>query len=296
MITRNPRAAIASAWPNLIQFIWASENSPWSRITARPSPISRQASSTPSEAVQWWVVGSVIRVRKFTKFTPQRARTRIRSDLQRFASSHMTAQVSQNSVAASAAHSGFDAIFRQCSSVMRSTRDVTETALCTYASGCKRSFVERAHSPTVTRRRSAQVVAMCRPGLDLGTASSMRLCRACAQPHASPTSSLRCLEGAKRGLDPSTVGTMLAVASTSCLRHVDTLRRFSSRSLRSLFTLASRSQARSRASTRSLSRSAAGHPYRLEDYMYLARYLTTSASAFSSIALPPLSTPIFLLF
>ena len=28
MITRKPSLAIRSAWPNLIQFIWASENSP----------------------------------------------------------------------------------------------------------------------------------------------------------------------------------------------------------------------------------------------------------------------------
>ena len=38
MITRNPAAAMRRAWPNLIQFICASENSPWSRITGRPSP------------------------------------------------------------------------------------------------------------------------------------------------------------------------------------------------------------------------------------------------------------------
>ena len=52
MITRKPAAASLAAWPNLIQLTWAPENSPWSRTTGRPSPISRQASSTPSDAVQ----------------------------------------------------------------------------------------------------------------------------------------------------------------------------------------------------------------------------------------------------
>ena len=57
MITRKPAAAIAAAWPNLIQLMCASENRPWSRTTGRPCPTSCQASSTPSDAVQWWIDG-----------------------------------------------------------------------------------------------------------------------------------------------------------------------------------------------------------------------------------------------
>jgi hypothetical protein len=52
MITRNPASAIRAAWPNLIQFMFASENRPWRRITGLPSPSSRQARSMPSEAFQ----------------------------------------------------------------------------------------------------------------------------------------------------------------------------------------------------------------------------------------------------
>src|SRR6185369_6092481 len=52
MITRKPSAAMRSAAPNLIQFILASENRPWSKTTGRPCPTSWYASSTPSDAVQ----------------------------------------------------------------------------------------------------------------------------------------------------------------------------------------------------------------------------------------------------
>src|SRR5687767_14606923 len=61
MITRNPAAAIRAAEPNLIQLTSALENSPWSRMTGRPSPVSCHASSTPSEAVQRWIATSVTR-------------------------------------------------------------------------------------------------------------------------------------------------------------------------------------------------------------------------------------------
>ena len=73
----NDAFVMRSAVPNLIQFICASENSPWSRITGRPCPTSRQASATPSDAVQWWVAASVIIAKSHKKSHPYgRARTR----------------------------------------------------------------------------------------------------------------------------------------------------------------------------------------------------------------------------
>src|SRR5918995_5814686 len=60
MMTRKPSLAMRSAVPNLTQFIWESENRPWSRMIGLPCPISRQASWMPSDAVQSWVAASVI--------------------------------------------------------------------------------------------------------------------------------------------------------------------------------------------------------------------------------------------
>jgi len=62
----------------LIQFICASEKSPWSRITGLPCPTSRQASSTPSEAVQWWVTASVISTKSHKSRTSTDARVLVR--------------------------------------------------------------------------------------------------------------------------------------------------------------------------------------------------------------------------
>src|SRR5438045_2261228 len=49
MMTRKPAAAIAAAWPYLIQLVCALEKKPWISTTGRPSPSSRHAIRWPSK-------------------------------------------------------------------------------------------------------------------------------------------------------------------------------------------------------------------------------------------------------
>src|SRR3546814_16675912 len=59
MMTRNPRDATSAAAPYFTQLVCALEKSPWIRMTDRPSPISCQASSTPSAELKSRVETSV---------------------------------------------------------------------------------------------------------------------------------------------------------------------------------------------------------------------------------------------